>query len=209
MSSRRHTSWPHLPRRLGALCILVVYLATAMGVACPVPTNKDNSQPYPCQNHACGCKSAEECWRHCCCMSPEAKLAWAQRHGIEPPAYAEKPSALTWNQPRLRERSHGHTSCAHCSSKQGCCSDHSTSRACCQHHVGRQKKDSPAGNWLIGLQAMACHGQSTVWISTGVVLPAPILTWAPCRMPAETLTHPDTTRPCLSVSPPDPPPRAC
>ena len=33
--------------------------------------------PFPCQGHRCGCVSAEQCWGHCCCFTPEQRLAWA------------------------------------------------------------------------------------------------------------------------------------
>lgn len=50
---------------------------------------KDHSQPYPCQNSACGCKSAMQCWTSCCCNSPAQRLAWAKKHRVTPPTYAK------------------------------------------------------------------------------------------------------------------------
>src|SRR5437764_8818198 len=111
---RRHTLWHRLGRRLCAGVVLVAYLLTAGGVPLPLPPEKDLSQPFPCQDHACGCRSAEECWRHCCCYTPEEKLAWARAHGIEPPAYAERPAA---------ERAE--PVCRHCAEHvDACCAAH-------------------------------------------------------------------------------------
>ena len=43
-------------------------------------------RPYPCQGHQCGCRSAEECWSHCCCFTPSQRLAWAAANRVDPPA---------------------------------------------------------------------------------------------------------------------------
>ncbi len=184
---RRHTLWQRLGRRLCAGVVLVAYLFTAGGVPMPLPPEKDLSQPFPCQDHACGCRSAEECWRHCCCYTPEEKLAWAHAHGIEPPAYAERPADPV---------------CRH---------DADHEDACC-HHGHRQHGPAsgpPRAGWLVGARALECHGVSTQWLSTGAVLPpGPGLTWSPWPVPAGSLSHPDSTTFTLSFSPPDPPPRA-
>jgi hypothetical protein len=71
----RKLRWRALGRRLGVLGTLCAYLAATTGLPLPAGVRKDTSQPYPCQNHPCGCKSAEECWRHCCCMSVEERWA--------------------------------------------------------------------------------------------------------------------------------------
>ncbi|HJT78443.1 MAG TPA: hypothetical protein VJ739_14665, partial [Gemmataceae bacterium] len=128
----------------------------------------------------CGCQSAEQCWRHCCCYTPEEKLAWAHAHGIEPPAYAERPAAPV---------------CRHCAGHDD---------ACC--HKGHH----PApGGWLVGVRALECRGTSTLWLSTGAVLPTvPGVAWNPWLLPADSLSYPDSPVLALSFSPPDPPPRA-
>jgi hypothetical protein len=182
---RRHTLWQRLRRRLCAGLVLVAYLLTAGGVPLPLLPHKDRSQPFPCMDHACGCRSAEECWRHCCCYTPEEKLAWAHAYGIEPPAYAERPAA---------ERPE--PVCRHCAEHED---------ACCRHrHHGPGR-----GGWLLGARALECRGISTQWLSTGAVLPpGPGLTWSPWPAPAGSLSYPDHTTLVLSFGPPDPPPRA-
>lgn len=40
---------------------------------------------FPCEDHACGCVSAEECWHDCCCYTPHQRLVWAIRNGVTPP----------------------------------------------------------------------------------------------------------------------------
>lgn len=82
-----------LGRRIAAALSLFAYLVAALGVPLPVVAARPGGVPFPCQNHACGCHSAEECWRHCCCYTVEEHWAWARAHGIEPPAYAARPVA--------------------------------------------------------------------------------------------------------------------
>ena len=81
-----------MPRRLIAVGAILAYLAAAIGLPLPpAVVIKDGGKPFPCQGHACGCQTAEECWRHCCCHTPEERWAWAEEHNVIPPEYAEKP----------------------------------------------------------------------------------------------------------------------
>ena len=43
---------------------------------------KDRSQPFPCQNRPCGCRSAEQCWKKCCCFNNSQKIAWAKANKV-------------------------------------------------------------------------------------------------------------------------------
>src|SRR5438105_14669671 len=109
---RRNDWWRLVTRRMCACGALLCYLATAVGFPLPSLVQKDHSQPFPCQDHPCGCQSAEQCWRHCCCFTPEEKWAWAEAHGVVPPPYAERPHGQGWNTPRLRDREESCTRCA-------------------------------------------------------------------------------------------------
>lgn len=90
-SSRR----PPLTVRLVRVVALVAYLATATGLPLPhfvsAAAEADSTAPgiatpYPCMAHRCGCRSAQQCWNACCCMSDVEKLMWAERNGVTPPA---------------------------------------------------------------------------------------------------------------------------
>ena len=89
---RRHPLVRSLPRRLGAAVTLLAYAVTALGIPLPVPAAKDTSVPYPCQDHPCGCLSAEQCWTNCCCTTAAQRWAWARAHGVIPPDYAQRPT---------------------------------------------------------------------------------------------------------------------
>ncbi len=76
-----------------ALCggVLLLYLVAALGVL-PSPDRLSRwfgyaiSEPFPCQSHACGCATAQQCWTSCCCFTPHQRLVWAVRNGITPPS---------------------------------------------------------------------------------------------------------------------------
>src|ERR1700747_3399381 len=97
-ASERRTFWRNLRKRLTAAVVLLAYLAAlapALGLPIPAPAApKDRSVPFPCMDNPCGCSCAEDCWRHCCCMSPEERWAWAAAHNVTPPDYAERPAAM-------------------------------------------------------------------------------------------------------------------
>ena len=68
-----------LRRPLFTIVALASYLTAALGLPVlePLTASEALGQLYPCQNHHCGCLNAEQCWTHCCCFTPEEKLAWA------------------------------------------------------------------------------------------------------------------------------------
>ena len=210
---RRNTFWRPVRRRLWAWLALGSYLATVVGLPLPASSPKDHSQPFPCQNRLCGCQNAEQCWRHCCCFTPEERWAWAEAHHVQPPAYAERPAGPSSAKSRTKVRS----TCS-------CCVRHNIKEACCDLKspppaaVGPRTDDalhsSPrpgrAGGlrWGPALSALHCQGLSTLWATTGPVLPPPLpVTWDPSRSPVGWLSYPEAPLLCVSHRPPDPPPR--
>lgn len=83
---RIERSWA---RRLTGLAMLLGVCASLI----PLPVfslqtgGKDRSQPYPCQNWPCGCRSAEQCWKKCCCFTNSQKVAWAKSQGVKVPEF--------------------------------------------------------------------------------------------------------------------------
>lgn len=75
------------PRWICAV-ILLGYVASNSGVAIPVPVRQVKSgEQFPCANSPCGCNTAEQCWRSCCCHTLQERIAWARARGIQPPAF--------------------------------------------------------------------------------------------------------------------------
>src|SRR5207237_10798038 len=100
MSPRRRLHrWRALGRRAFVGLAVMAYLGTIVGFPVAAPAARHGRQGYMCMNGVCGCRDAETCWRSCCCHSPEERHAWARAHGVEPPAYAEKPAVRGWHEP--------------------------------------------------------------------------------------------------------------
>jgi hypothetical protein len=220
---RRNDFWRVFPHRTFACAALVCYLATAVGFPLPRLSSKDHRQPFPCQDHPCGCQTAEQCWRHCCCFTPEERFAWARTHHIEPPSYAERPAASGWHTARVRDG----VVCTHCGDRQACqaysapaqrscCAKQQDVRPCCTKESDRSTKGvKPKAPtrvaWLSGVAALGCQGITSLWLSVGAVLPPPIpQTWRDWLVPVGWVRHHDASPLVLTPTPPDPPPRrAC
>src|SRR5260370_29557185 len=110
---RRNVNGPRVARRMVGGLALVGYLSSSVGfLPLPVlPNKKKPGIPFPCQDHPCGCSSAEACWRHCCCFSAAERWAWAAANEIEPPEYAEKPATAGWSTARLRDQTEQAVTC--------------------------------------------------------------------------------------------------
>src|SRR5689334_21846051 len=77
------------------LLALAGFVAGAMGLPVPqvVFTAKDRRQPFPCLDRRCGCMSADQCWRGCCCFTNREKVAWAAQRGVTPPEFVVRLAA--------------------------------------------------------------------------------------------------------------------
>jgi hypothetical protein len=229
MSPRWRKRIRRLPaHRLCACISLICYLVVAIGMPLPALATKEPGQPFPCQDHPCGCLNAEQCWRHCCCFTPEEKLAWAQARGVEPPAYAERPDGQGWHDVRLRDRTEEDTNeaigpstsqsgerkapCKRC--RTACCdkSDH------CQVDRCQAASDNPmtgpceakktTSRWTLGLAALRCRGLSTTWVFAGTVPPPTVEADGKPFLPlVDKLADLGVSGQSNSSLPPDPPPR--
>jgi hypothetical protein len=217
-----------LRRRAGAALALIAYLAATLGYALPHPVQK-SGQPFPCQHHLCGCQTAEQCWRHCCCFSPEEHRTWARAHSVPVPDYAEQPKNKSWCSVRLRDRADGksktHTCCARthqetsrskqskvpacCAGKKIQANTSTEKRTCCSTKAKADRAPAtPTGRWRLALGAFRCQGLATVWISGGAVLPVPEgPDWSPNRTPVCQIAHSPSRAPRRPVEPLAPPPR--
>lgn len=87
-------SWRSLVRGLLSLSVLLGVCAMLLPLPfAPMPQSspeKDSSEPFPCQNRPCGCRSAEQCWKKCCCFDNNQKIAWAKANNVSIPDYVVK-----------------------------------------------------------------------------------------------------------------------
>jgi hypothetical protein len=222
----RKRIWQPVSRRLPPSLMLLAYCTATFGFPLPARSQKEASQPFPCQDHPCGCQSAEQCWRGCCCFTPEQRFAWAAEHHVEPPAYAERPAAEGWRTTPLRsqdedastppehgaccKQSAGKTSSTPSASKT-CCGNEGTV-ACCQHQKPRSSEKvpptRPSFSWALGLSAAKCQGMHTLWITTGAALPLPeAVSWNPNLVPVARSLTSEATAFRVALPPLTPPPR--
>ena len=72
---------------LALLCLAAILFPLLIAPVAQIDPGKDTSQPFPCQNRPCGCRSAEQCWKKCCCFTNSQKVAWAKANGVDLPDY--------------------------------------------------------------------------------------------------------------------------
>ena len=113
------------PRRLTALLLLVVASWMLFPLSLqfsPADKGKDASEPFPCQNRPCGCKTADQCWKKCCCFTNAQKVAWANSRSVKVPSYVVQAA-----QTESRKKS--------------------LTKACCQSHAygGRRHRSAATG----------------------------------------------------------------
>lgn len=197
--------------------LLGCYAVALFGVPMParfVATEASN-QPYPCQDGTCGCNSAEQCWRSCCCYTDQQKFVWAKQNGVTPPA-----DFLARFTPReLVETAAPRRSC--CASKSPELGDRSpvAAGACdlaepakktqgsCETAHDQNRTEAPS-RFVITIEALKCRGAATDWIGLKQFLPA-FRPEAPQYRPL--IAQADLPRwdglPEISFPPPSPPPR--
>ncbi len=177
-------TWPRIARRLMAGVSLAAFLVVAIGIPLPARRMKDLTRPFPCQDHLCGCTSAEECWSHCCCYTHEEHLAWAREHHVEPPA-----SFCKHDEPH---------------EAPSCCTQH---RDCCKK--SEQPAASPSGvRWTSFVDALRCRGLTPLGTAViAAVPPPPLVGWSFQPTHAGWIVPEESTPLRPSQLPLEPPPR--
>jgi hypothetical protein len=114
---------------------------------------------------SCGCKTAEQCWRSCCCHSLAERLAWARARGIQPPAFElAQAQAMGLDVAWLAK------SCRSGESARRCCSAQERGaiakplpRSLTETGQGAAATDNVGG--IVAWRALACRGQSLHWLA--------------------------------------------
>jgi hypothetical protein len=203
-------------RRFVAGFSLANYLLLLVGIPLPTPVSKDSSRPFPCQHHRCGCASADQCWRHCCCFTREQKLAWARENGVSPPtellATDHDHDADEHDDHEHLDRAENAHNC--CESKARCAK--TDARDCCSgqaandHDVKRGSSTTHNhDNSVLGLRALGCKGIPEIWLALTAVMPlVPSSAISADAMPGEWLCLADATPSSTTLVPEPPPPRS-
>lgn len=219
MGCRWTISGRHIARRLLGLIALLPFVVGSL----PLPMDsgsrleKDLSQPFPCQNRPCGCRSAQQCWQKCCCFTNAQKVAWAGRHRVAVP---EQVLAAA-----RREQTTARTTAKSCCSKSAqtlavnqrppASSVRDAAQSVGETEQRRQASTAartsgtrPGANVVIGVVAAQCQGLDWSWL----IVPAGILPTArvpqPPVVPTVRMCVPASdAAPSLFLQPPVPPPR--
>jgi len=223
-------------RRLVGLAVMFGVLSSVLPLPIGIKNSveKDLSQPFPCQNRPCGCRSADQCWKRCCCFTNSQKVAWAKLNRVKLPQFVEVAAA--------RETASRHppsASCEHCAHGQSCtaparrppekgqirtAADGPTvvgpkvvrlldSEQSATQPVPVSSDQLPAASTrdessiVIGLFALDCQGHSWFW--NGVVwIASPEVQTLRLRQLCGTICPPQSDRAPASMRlPPVPPPR--
>lgn len=179
--------------RLVSLSVLLGIFCSMAPLAVGQQSVKDLSEPFPCQHRACGCRSADQCWKRCCCFSNAQKVAWARANRVKPPEYVI--ASLEREQ-----------SAAKCDST-GCCHQPSVDKSSTATPV--EQAASPEDTiYVIALLAHQCQGHHWYWNALPwSILPVVEMT---DRSPQSDNTKLDLSSEKLSTfsqQPPVPPPR--
>lgn len=174
-------------RQATAIVALVAYLLAATGLPLPGRDVKRDARPFPCQDHACGCSSAEQCWKQCCCYTPRQKLSWARKHGVTPPAVLVAQIAELDDHEahdEVASNGPGRACCAHRHGQPATVQQSTDHRLCASgqcdhdhdqpdHQSTRSQQHEGSRGIVIGILAQQCRGFSTSWCTCGSVLPPP------------------------------------
>jgi hypothetical protein len=178
-------------RRLLTATVAFAYVGAIGGLPLPAPSTGETGRPFPCQGHACGCRNAEQCWRHCCCYTMREKIAWAQGHRVQPPAYVDYSTG--WQDVRLRDQ-------------EACDLGSCPCRQARQTSTRPQSPSRDAAKLAIGI--WPCHGTSDDWLSAEPATTPPAgVCWSPLWPLIDRLVDAGTPACGFDSSPPDPPPR--
>ncbi len=196
-------------RKYGLACWLAIafYSVLAIGLPIPVASFPLSDEVFPCMHHRCGCHSADQCWRDCCCMSMAEKLAWAKENDVTPPPYVleeARSRGLLDSQPKPK--------CCCCKAPvvESCCKP-PVSSSCCDSKKGDKKRvgEKPtASDSVVLLNALKCRGVGDNWMGVGISLPPPGIDFD-IFLPFVAQTVEPTMQLCSWVdAPPTPPPRS-
>lgn len=212
MFFRQVTDWRPLRHRLFGLMLLLSVCASVAPIPLAPSTSakKDTSRPFPCQNRPCGCRSAEQCWKQCCCFTNAQKIAWATANRVTAPDYVHVAAAQESKAPACRKPCCDHKStgalCHRAESLKSETEDtHSSGRA--SSAAGKSEPVQPI-DYVIAVMAEQCRGQSSFWNSLPWAVVPEVTTIAAPHFNVETVDRGAAPAlPTITYQPPAPPPK--
>lgn len=192
--------------------------------AADVVAAKDRSVVFPCMNSPCGCASADQCFRDCCCTTLAERLAFARRHRLDAGLIASLEARML-GAGELAERKPQGSCCAsdRPAKPKSCCEREQEPEApsaaaganCCDDAVTAGSPEAHPlpiverrGVRQVTLRAMlACKGLVTSWLAVGGAPPTPRFEIAGLLPPRAWVELLDVTGEDPLLVPVPPPPR--
>jgi hypothetical protein len=158
--------------------------------AADVVAAKDRSVAFPCMNSPCGCATADQCFRDCCCTTLAERLAFARRHRLDGSLIASLEARML-GAGELAERKPQGACCAsdRPAKAKSCCELEHEPQApsaaagdnCCNDAVAADSIETDPAPMVeqgrvrqVTLRAMlACKGLVTSWLAVGGAPPTP------------------------------------
>jgi hypothetical protein len=196
-------------------CLSVAFVLCAVLLPIPISlrssdsVEKDLSQPFPCQNRPCGCRSAEQCWKKCCCFTNSQKVAWAKANGVDLPDYVLAAAK--------KETTAVKKTCALCSKTK----NNGKESKCEQSIASRDRKPqssvtqapkslarTQASKWVLSVYAAECQGQPSLTLCfPATIIPARVVPVTSSVEITEIVHEVSERLSSASLRPPLPPPK--
>lgn len=195
-------------RRMTAMCVLLCY-GLGQGII-PIRVTlpvKLTDVPFPCQHHACGCASAAQCWKSCCCFTKEQKLAWAAANKVEVPEYLQE-SETQLAQQKSSDPPKKRSCCSGSGHHQACSLKTTEVKKTCCSSPQRKAKEKKGSDVVSITDLLGCRGLQLLWVVSPPTLPdLPELPELTLSRSFETCGWSDDVMVAADRSPPIPPPR--
>jgi hypothetical protein len=143
---------------------------------------KQTGEAFFCMGRSCGCMTAEQCWKNCCCSTQSQRIAWATKNGHKIPGWVLVKSAT------LTEESETETKLSTASGKpHACClkdadshvtptssvtctkTSEKTPSCCSKKSSSKQTPKTAPG--LVWEQVQKCQGQQQFWALVSTIAP--------------------------------------
>lgn len=183
-TTKRATRWLSAGLLMSLCVVLAIPLpSTWIRPQQPVP-GKDASVPFPCLYRTCGCRSAEDCRKQCCCNPVSKKVAEVKRHRVTMPdkvaAAAEKDSLAATTEATdaaTEPKTPSSLTTATSQSARQCASNSASARDCCDAgNTPAHQQTSPAQTiqphrkWTSILKSLECRGVNLVQLMISSVV---------------------------------------
>lgn len=180
-TTKRMTRWLSAGLLMSLCVVLAIPLpSTWIRPQQPVP-GKDASVPFPCLYRTCGCRSAEDCRKQCCCNPISKKVSGAKRHRVTVPdtvaAAAETDSQSATTDAATEPKTSSSLTTATSQSARQCASNSASARDCCDAgNTPAHQQTSPAQTiqphrkWTSILKSLECRGVNLVQLMISSVV---------------------------------------